>query len=321
MQKIPKEFLDRLSSEFQKDKYYDSILINISSSKVTTFRLNTISQNPDLTIKTLQEEGFQLQKSSFSSIAYSLQNKSKKELQQTEAYKKGHIYLQSYASQIPVLALDPKSNEKVLDLTAAPGSKTSQIAAAMNLQGELHANDLNTIRYNKLIHTLTKQNILKQGQTFLKTHNKHGLELLNDFPDEYFDKILLDVPCSGECRFNSSYPKSYKYWSLEHSKNLSERQSKLIQAAFPKLKPGGQLVYSTCTYTIQENEQVIQSLLEKFPYQIDILEPSFDGLEKSSYSQINLPQDYSPEIQKCYRIMPTDQIEGFFIAKIQKCTK
>lgn len=321
MLNLPQDFQIRLKSEIQPGEYLDSILHSFQDKTSTTFRTNTILKDSRQTISQLEEQGFKFQQAPFSSTAYSLLNKSQKELQQTESYKKGYIYLQSYASQIPVIALDPQPYQKVLDLTAAPGSKTSQIAALMNLEGELHANDLNTIRYNKLIHNLKKLGAIQPANNYLKTYNKHGLDLLQDFPDQYFDKMLLDVPCSGECRFNDTYPKSYQYWSLEHSQKLSERQSQLLQAAWPKLKPGGEIVYSTCTYTIQENEQVIQSILESFPDQIQIQELKFQGLNHAPYSNINLPSSFSSQIQNCYRIIPNKDIEGFFIAKLQKCTK
>lgn len=124
-QNLPQDFLQKVQSIFPDPKTQDQIL-NSLTSKPTTFRLNPLQNNPKETIASLRSQGFQPKESSFHPHSFHLTFKTQKDLQHTQEYKKGHIYLQSYASQIPVIALDPQPQEKILDMTAAPGSKTKK---------------------------------------------------------------------------------------------------------------------------------------------------------------------------------------------------
>lgn len=310
---FPKKFIQKIHTLFPDPKVHNQIIQNLSP-KPTTLRLNPL-KNPSIkTLQDLTKQGFNLTASSIEpETAYILNNKSKKELIQTKEYQQGYIYLQSLASQVPVLALDPKPNQTILDLTAAPGSKTSQIAAMTSQVGQLHANDVNTIRIQKLKHNLQKLGV--NDPDYIKIHNLHGGDLCTSFPDQYFDRILLDAPCSGEARFNALNPKSFHYWENHRAEEFHQRQLKLIQAAWPKLKSKGILVYSTCTFEPLENEYLVQKFLNQNPNQANLLPIEIPGIQKlETQNLINL----SPQIQNTFRIKPSEIIESFFIAKIQK---
>lgn len=309
---LPSEFVEKIKDLYPEAETHNMLLESLKS-KATTFRVNTLQADPEKVIKSLESKGFELKQSQFSEIAYELITKDKKTLIQTSEYQNGEIYLQSFASQIPVLVLDPKAEEKILDLTAAPGSKTSQISAITKQSSELHANDVNTIRLQKLKHNLQKLGVNKN----ITIHNRHGSDLVNDLSKDYFDKILVDAPCSGEATFNIDYPKSYSYWSKDRVSKFHERQTELLEAALGMLKPEGSLVYSTCTFDVLENEKVIQSILQKFPDQVEVESISIPNIETLE----TLPEFKGTDIEKTIRLKPNHNTESFFIAKLKKCTK
>lgn len=149
---IPEKFLERLAQIVGP-----SFLAQIKQTFVerpTSFRVNTLKGKKDEVIEVLNQNGFKFERVLWYKDAFILLNKSKRELTDLDIYQEGKIYIQSLASMIPPLVLDPQPGEKVLDLTAAPGSKTSQIAALMEGKGELVANDNNKIRFFKLKHNM-----------------------------------------------------------------------------------------------------------------------------------------------------------------------
>lgn len=221
----------------------------------------------------------------------------------------GHYYIQSLSSMLPPLVLQPKPHDKVLDLCAAPGSKTTQIAAIMDGKGTLAANEISIDRTKALVYNLERMN-----HPNFAVSNFKG-ELLSKIFENYFDKILVDVPCSGLGILQKKSDIN-NWWHKNHADKLAIQQLKLIIAALKMLKPGGTLVYSTCTLTIEENEQVIDKLLKKYPaeiQEIDIPLPTHSGFTGEKYSVENSSVHYSK------RLLPWEiGSEGFFLAKIVK---
>jgi tRNA (cytosine49-C5)-methyltransferase len=223
----------------------------------------------------------------------------------------GYYYIQELSSMLPPLALDPQPGELVLDLFASPGSKTTQMAAKMKNQGTIIANDLKLDRIKILASNLEKNAVTntivsKQDAIFLSSKLSKS-----NFPK--FDKILLDVPCSGEGTLRSS-PKTFLMWNFKVIKKLSRQQKKFMAFALKCLKPQGALVYSTCTHAPEENEAILQFALDNFPVKIESISLPVkcrQGLE----SWDNKP--FSPQIKKACRIYPQDNnSEGFFISKL-----
>lgn len=283
-------------------------------SRPVTFRVNTIKNSRKEVMDELSSNGFKLKSVPWYRDAFILFNKKQSELEQTDLYKQGKIYLQSLASMVPVLVLAPVPGEKVLDLTAAPGSKTSQIAGLMNLQGELVANDNDEVRFQKLKHNLELLGVTKDS--FCTVYNENGHKLCQQFPD-YFDKILLDAPCSAEARINLSERRTFGFWNERNIKDHAFVQRQLLCGAWGALKPGGVLVYSTCTFAPEENEVQIDKFLESFP-DAKIAEIRLDGLQKTEPVLQWKGKDLNKQVKKCWRIMPTVEVEGFFICKILK---
>lgn len=311
---LPEKFVERLQLICGSENFRQ--IHSSFHERPTTFRVNTIKSTREKVLETLRSEGFKLQLVNWYRNAFVLQNKSKRELGHTEMYRNGEIYMQSLASMVPPLLMDLQPGQKVLDLTAAPGSKTSQIAAILERQGELVANELNKVRFFKLKHNMELLGVAGDDD-FLKLRMEDGGKLCFDYP-EYFDRILLDAPCSAESRFIEGDLRSYGFWKEMKIKDVAYKQRKLLLAAWAALKPGGILVYSTCTFAPEENEMQVMRLIERNPEQARLMPAKIDGLR-------NLPilgewkrEVFSKEINNCLRIFPTKDIEGFFVAKIRK---
>lgn len=234
------------------------------------------------------------------------------ELGKALEHQLGYYYIQELASMIPPFALEPTKQDIVLDLCAAPGSKTTEIAALMENQGTIIAND---IRLDRI--TALNSNLERCGVTNTIVTKMNGITLCKKLAKAgfFFDKILVDAPCSGEGTIRSS-PETLKIWNLNMVKGLANLQKKLVAAALDCLKPQGILVYSTCTHAPEENEMVIDFALKNFKVkleQVSLPLKTRQGITEWQNTKLN------PELKKCVRIWPQDNdTEGFFIAKLRK---
>ena len=221
----------------------------------------------------------------------------------------GFYYMQALTSMLPPLVLNPTVKDIVLDLCSAPGSKTTQLAEMMSNRGVLVVNELEMKRIKALAFNLDKMNFLNCGIV-----NSRG-EILSKYYNSYFDKILVDAPCSGLGIIQKKNEVG-KWWSLERVKNLTEIQNKLLVSAIKMLKVGGELVYSTCTLTPEENELIINRILEKYPVDVEPVElpiKHHKGLTK--YSKENLDK----RLANAIRIFPWEvDSDGFFLIKLKK---
>ncbi|MEM4282690.1 MAG: RsmB/NOP family class I SAM-dependent RNA methyltransferase [Candidatus Woesearchaeota archaeon] len=232
----------------------------------------------------------------------------------------GYIYVQEAASMIPPVVLNPKAGESVLDMCAAPGSKASQIAQLMENSGALVANDITGERLAALGMNLQRMGIVNavitqiRGERFAKLSSALGLKKEKRLLE--FDKVLVDAPCSGTGTIRKSL-KTVQMWNPDMVKRLSGLQKALIASAFSILKSGGILVYSTCSLEPEENEEVVDWLIKKFP---DAKLIPFELEIKRSPAVLEFDgKIYSQEVKKCLRIWPQDNdTEGFFVAKILK---
>jgi len=221
----------------------------------------------------------------------------------------GYYYIQEVSSMMPPLALDPKPGELILDLFASPGSKTTQIASMMENEGTIIANDLKHDRIKILASNLERCGV---SNTIVTKNDAIGLCSKLSKEGWKFDKILLDVPCSGEGTLRSS-PKTFLMWNIKVVKKLSRMQKKFIAFAVKLLKPGGTLVYSTCTHSPEENEAVLDFALKNFPLKVESLSlplkcrPGITSWKEESFSS---------DLKKTCRVYPQDNnSEGFFISK------
>ncbi|MBN2571369.1 MAG: RsmB/NOP family class I SAM-dependent RNA methyltransferase [Ignavibacteriales bacterium] len=227
----------------------------------------------------------------------------------TIEYILGHYYIQSLSSMLPPILLNPNPTDKVLDLCAAPGSKTTQLADLMNYRGELYSNEVNPKRIRSLINNVERFNLINTAVLFHKGEN-----LCNTY-NNYFDKILVDAPCSGLGILNK-FEEINKWWSVDHIERLQQLQFHLLVSATKMVKVGGEIIYSTCTMTVEENEELINKIINKYPLElVDI------KLPVKSHNGFNNYQDnkFSDELARTKRIIPWEiNSEGFFIAKLIK---
>lgn len=308
---LPAEFLARLSQIVPTEKY-DAVLTSFCEDKPVTFRVNSLKSESVVTKNNLVSQGFQLQSIPWYKDAFILANKTKTELQDTAEYKNGDIYIQNLSSMIPALILDPKPGETVGDIAASPGSKTTQIAALMENQGQIIANDLSRQRLFKL-----KDNLTNLGVTNTTIINFPGQMLWRRYP-EYFDKILVDVPCSLEGEFHSDNPKTYAGWSTKKVKTLSKLQKYLLWSAVSMTKVGGTIVYSTCTLSPEENEEVVSWILKKTAGSLVVESINLDIAEKQTGLTQWGNKNFDAKVENTLRILPSKTMEGFFVAKLGK---
>lgn len=224
-------------------------------------------------------------------------------------HQAGLYYMQEPSAMFVAENVSPEPGEKVLDLSAAPGGKATQLAGMMKNKGLLVANDIHPKRARAL-----SENIERLGITNALVTNETPDRLAERFPG-YFDKILVDAPCSGEGMFRKD-PEAANYWSAEHVDRCAARQCDILEAAIVMLKEGGTLVYSTCTFSPEENEQTIESLLEKYPgLQVVPIEKT-GGIEDGVP---NWTKKQTEEVQNAARLWPhLLRGEGHFVAKLIK---
>jgi NOL1/NOP2/sun family putative RNA methylase len=307
---LPDKLIERLRINYPEK--YNDILKAYMTKRLTTFRLNSLKSLKIPVIIELKSKNILIENQKWYKDAYILLNSNLSDIQGLRSYIDGNIYIQSLSSMIPAIILDPKKNETILDIAAAPGSKTSQIAAMMDNTGLIIANDISRVRSYKL-----EANLLKLGVKNSKLTLLPGQIIWKKYP-EYFDKVLVDVPCSMDGRIQLSDPKSYKDWSIPKIKKLAEIQKWILRSAISSTKPGGLIVYSTCTLDAEENEKVIEWILKKEKGNIQLENIDIPGL--TSCQKIFVSEDLyvTEEISKTFKILPDYIFEGFYIAKIRK---
>lgn len=302
--RLPKDFMEFLYEKYTPVKV-DQILIGMTSDRYTTLRVNTLKYDVQSLMRYFKENNIKFERVSWYKDALIIKNADEKKLQKLDIYDKGYIYIQSLSSMVPPLALNPNPGEKVLDLTAAPGSKTTELSALMENKGYILANELDKIRCERL-----KYNVEKQGTKIIEIINGRGEKIGDKYP-EYFDKVLLDTPCSGEGRFIVNRVATYRDWSPKKVKELSKLQKKLFESAYKALKPNGIMVYSTCTLNEEENEFILEWALENFDLKLIDIDIDIRDAQKAFNKKERM-------LDKAIRILPSKQTEGFFVAKLVK---
>lgn len=218
----------------------------------------------------------------------------------------GWVYSQEPSAMNVAMALAPHPGEKVLDLCAAPGGKSTQIVALMHNEGLLVANEIFAKRAKVLA-----ENLERWGAVNAVVTNESPAELETQFP-RFFDRILVDAPCSGEGMFRKD-PAGIQYWKPDYPAECANRQRQILKSALKMLKPGGTLVYSTCTFAPEEDEQNAAWLLNHYDLTIS-------SIAKAAGMDNGRPEwaDGNPELVKAIRCFPHHYHgEGHFIAKFK----
>jgi len=306
---LPPKFLARLRLQFPED--YGAIRKTfVKRPPVVRVNLHMISVVDFL--RRFEKQGIELEPVQLLPYAFIARNRKRKELTEMPEYLAGLFYIQSIASQLIVKALDPRPGETILDICAAPGSKTSQIAMLMQKQGELIANDQKTNRYVRMKGILQFQ----QLDDFVTCQNYKGQNYPRFYP-EYFDRILVDPSCSSEATFVDEKQNSIHFWSPHKVRGFVRNQKKLISTSLACLKPGGVLVYSTCTLSPHENEWLASKLLKKYPeMEVDPIE--WEGVERLPILSEWQGKSFDESLRGAVRLRPTMEQQGFFMVRFRK---
>jgi len=308
------EFKEKISSLLKNKEDAEEFWKIIEKPLPKTLRCNTLKISPENLKKKLEEKGWKISQPYKSAPEIMLIEKSLQpgELGKSYEHLLGYYYIQEISSMMPMLALQPKENDLLLDLCASPGSKTTQAAALMDNKGTIIANDVNIGRI-----AILAANTERVGATNIIITRHDAVQLCQKLKkmNFYFDKILLDVPCSGEGNIRSN-PATFKMWNKKVIEKLSRMQRKIAESAIPLLKEGGELIYSTCTHSPEENELNVQYLLENFNLEIEESKlpiKTRPGLVEWQGEKLNEKMKYA------HRIYPQDNdTEGFFLCKMRK---
>ena len=300
MEKNVPEFLIEMLNQQYGEEITSKILEGYLKKRMVTFRVNTLKTSIEKVEEVLKNNNIEFEKVSWSDVAYIVKNVREDTLKELEVYKKGEIYLQSLSSMLPPIVLEPKENTDILDMCAAPGGKTTELASLTNNNANITACELNKIRIEKL-----KYNIEKQGATSVYIMQEDGRKI-NDFFS--FDNILLDAPCSGSGTLNVENVNLEKTFTEKLLEKSQRAQLELLSKAVKILKQGQEMVYSTCSILSKENEEIVSKILKN--NKVEIVPIEFKGKEELPL----LPT----KIAGTLCVMPTKLYEGFFIAKIRK---
>lgn len=334
-------FLERIQKLFPDKKDFESYLEILKVPPVRSIRCNTLKISTEDLKKRLESRGWKIKQpwknypevmiveGKYSNVNLedvkdnnandkkrgdnNLIDLSPGELGNSIEHLLGYYYVQELASMLPVIALIPEKNEKILDLCASPGSKTTQLASALENNGTIIANEISLGRIKILANNLERcgvSNVIitkKEGSALCRRLQRLNFE---------FDKILVDAPCSGEGTLRSS-PRTYIMWNINSVKQLSGIQKNLVSSAIPLLKVGGELIYSTCTHSPEENEEIADFILKNFP-EMKIEKISLPVKTREGITSWE-DKEYSKQVKLAQRVYPQDNnTEGFFVAKFKK---
>lgn len=296
---IPEFLKEKLINQYGKE-ISAKIIEGYYKKRPVTLRVNTIKNNIQNIKNTLTNFGFIIKEVNWNKNALIIEETNVKEISKLEMYKNGEIYLQSLSSMIPVIILEPKQEENILDMAAAPGGKTTQIASYTDCKAFITACEKNKIRAERL-----KYNIEKQGakRTTILLQDSRNL-------DDYFsfDKILLDAPCSGSGTINIENNSLKTAFTEELMERCIKTQLQLLRKAIEILKKGHEMIYSTCSVLEDENENNLSKVLRDGKVEIVPIDTKeFIGIQL-------LPV----KIKGTMCICPDELYEGFFIAKLRK---
>ncbi len=297
MQQIP-ELLESLLQQQYGHAQTERILEGYSRQRPVTLRVNTLKADTAAVQAELRNAGIAYTAVPWDEHALIIQEAREAELRRLAIYEQGHIYLQSLSSMLPPLLLQPQEKESILDMAAAPGGKTTQMAALTHNRAQITACEKNKIRAERLAYNVEKQGA--KGIYIMQTDASRLDALFS------FDRILLDAPCSGSGTIASNQPKIS--FSAELLARSVKAQKALLHKALQILKPGGEMVYSTCSILKQENEEMIEQVLKEKRAELLPIEETW------TKALPQLPTTLPGTLCVC----PDVLYEGFFVARLKR---
>jgi len=312
-QELPALVLERLSLLLSTEDYR-ATLQSFGLPKPVTFRPNTLRASEQQVVQEVQNAEMNSVPVLWCPLCHQLQIGSIRQLQELQTARDGGLYIQAASSMLAAHALQVKPKMRVLDLCAAPGSKTSQIAALMENCGMLVANDRSRKRLYRL-----REILQRQGATNVEVLCGPG-ERLGQTHADCFDRVLVDAPCSGEGRFRLDRPIRLSRWNMQEIRGLAKLQEQLLISALQCVQVGGLVVYSTCTFAPEENEFVLDKVLRKKTIDAKVVAIPSDLIPPSSRKPITSwgDKDVTEDVGDSVRIIPDESKAGFFIACLQR---
>lgn len=308
---FPADFLARLR-EIIPPQYLEPCLASFGSRSWLSFRVNTLKVTPQELEQELYALGISFRQVAWLPEAFLVASEQREVLVNSAAFLMGRLYIQDLSSMLAVHLLDPQEGEEILDLAAAPGGKTSHMAARMNNRGRIAAVEVIPQRLYKLVANLKRLSV-----TIAQTYLTDGRSIGRKTPNR-FDRVLLDAPCSSEARFDPHDPATWSHWSLRKISECARKQKGLLFSALQAVRPGGVVVYCTCSFAPEENEGVVDHVLRQWGHSVSV-EPV----------QVSLPnivpgltvwqgREFDPSLRLACRILPTDEMQGFFLCRLRK---
>lgn len=296
---VPKFLVNMLEKQYGRE-ITEQILEGYCANRVVSLRVNTLKSSVEEVIDEFIKTGIEYKTVSWNAEAFIIDNANEAKIQELNSYKEGKIYLQSLSSMLPPIILNPIPYTDILDMTAAPGGKTTQMAAITKNKAHITACEMNKVRAERL-----KYNIEKQGATCVYTMTKDA-RTIDDFFS--FDQILLDAPCSGSGTINSNDENISNVFTEKLISKSTNVQLLLLKKAVKILKPGHEMVYSTCSILSCENEDIISKVADG--KKIEIVPIELDEMDKIPM----LPT----KINGTLCVAPNKLYEGFFVAKLRR---
>ncbi len=304
---IPRLFRERYRKILGREAsiFFDYCMKPLKKS----IRINTLKIDRDKCLDMIQRRGWKIKQIPWYENGFWVEDKSDEQLGNTLEHFLGYYYVQEASSMIPPVVLQPEEHDFVLDLAAAPGSKTSQLAEMMKNKGCIVANDIQIQRIKVLRFNLEKLGVINavvtrmDGRKFAKFR-------------ERFDKVLLDAPCSSEGIIRKDW-KALSRWNTRFIKEMARLQRRLIDAAALTVKKNGTIVYSTCTLAPEENEAVVDYAVRRHGLVVEKIKVK--GLKAREGIVEWEGKVFDESVRNCLRVWPQDNdSEGFFVAKLVK---
>ena len=296
---IPVFLEEKLLNEYGEE-LTKKIISGYKLPRKVTLRANLIKADEEEIANTLEKLNIKYKKVNFYNSAFIIENVDEQEIRKLDIYNEGKIYMQSLSSMLPPIILEPKEKENILDMTAAPGGKTTQMAAIANNKALITACEKNKIRCDRL-----EYNVNKQGAKCINIMREDARNLSDFFS---FDKILLDAPCSGSGTLNILDNNIEKYFTEELINRSVKVQETLLKKALKILKSGGEMVYSTCSILKEENEYLLEKVLKNENAEII-------PIDLKPFSELPI---LHTKIDGTLCVMPNELYQGFFVAKIKR---